>query len=87
MADIDTPIIDFHCHSGRWGRPHIDDDIGRRAAQKETAKMANHNTTSRKESFVAILSTPPCTRPRFSPLSRACVSVHRSFALTASLPV
>ena len=29
MADIDTPIIDFHCHSGRWGRPHHDDDIDR----------------------------------------------------------
>ncbi len=29
MADIDTPIIDFHCHLGRWGRPHIDDDIDR----------------------------------------------------------
>lgn len=29
MADIDTPIIDFHCHSGRWGRPNHDDDIDR----------------------------------------------------------
>lgn len=29
MAEIDTPIIDFHCHLGRWGRPNIDDNIDR----------------------------------------------------------
>lgn len=29
MAEITTPVIDFHCHAGNWGRPSVNSDIDR----------------------------------------------------------